>query len=134
MNRLNFHRLVLWAMLLLFAAWFLVPLYVMLTTSLKDAEQLRAGHLLTLPTAPTLAQPSSSSQAMTAPRSRLSNLASRASCSGGTRRGCAAGGLRLVAAVRAAADGAGVMAPGRFLFSKKSATVQIKERTLGRPI
>jgi glucose/mannose transport system permease protein len=41
-------------MLLLFAAWFLVPMYVMLTTSLKDAEQLRAGHLLSLPTAPTL--------------------------------------------------------------------------------
>jgi glucose/mannose transport system permease protein len=41
-------------MLLLFAAWFLVPLYVMLTTSLKDAEQLRAGNLLSLPTAPTL--------------------------------------------------------------------------------
>ena len=54
MNRLNFHRLILWSMLLLFAAWFLVPLYVMLTTSLKDAEQLRAGNLLSLPTAPTL--------------------------------------------------------------------------------
>ena len=54
MNRLNLHRVVLWAMLLAFAAWFLVPLYVMLTTSLKDAEQLRAGNLLSLPTAPTL--------------------------------------------------------------------------------
>jgi len=54
MNRLNFHRLILWAMLLLFALWFLVPLYVMLTTSLKDAEQLRSGNLLSLPTAPTL--------------------------------------------------------------------------------
>ena len=54
MNRLNLHRLILWTMLLLFAAWFLVPLYVMLTTSLKDAEQLRAGNLLSLPTAPTL--------------------------------------------------------------------------------
>ena len=46
MNRLNLHRLILWSMLLFFAAWFLVPLYVMLTTSLKDAEQLRAGNLL----------------------------------------------------------------------------------------
>jgi glucose/mannose transport system permease protein len=54
MNRPNFHRLLLWGVLLVFAAWFLTPLYVMLTTSLKDAEQLRAGHLLSLPTAPTL--------------------------------------------------------------------------------
>ena len=55
MNRLNLHRLLLWAVLLLFAAWFLAPLYVMLVTSLKDAEQVRNGHLLSLPTAPTLA-------------------------------------------------------------------------------
>ncbi len=54
MNRLTLHRVLLWGMLLIFAAWFLVPMYVMLTTSLKDAEQLRAGHLLSLPTAPTL--------------------------------------------------------------------------------
>ena len=50
MTRLNFHRLILWTMLLLFAAWFLVPLYVMLPPSLKDAEQLRTGNLLSLPT------------------------------------------------------------------------------------
>ena len=55
MSRLNWHRLVLWAVLLLFAAWFLTPLYVMLVTSLKDAEQVRTGHLLSLPTDPTLA-------------------------------------------------------------------------------
>jgi len=54
MNRLTFHRLLLWAVLLVFAAWFLTPLYVMVVTSLKDAEQLRVGHLLSLPTAPTL--------------------------------------------------------------------------------
>ncbi len=54
MNRFSLHRLLLWAVLLLFAAWFLMPLYVMVVTSLKDAEQLRAGHLLSLPTAPTL--------------------------------------------------------------------------------
>jgi glucose/mannose transport system permease protein len=47
------HRFVLWGALLLFAAWFLMPLYVMLATSLKDMEQVRAGHLLSLPTAPT---------------------------------------------------------------------------------
>lgn len=55
MNRLNLHRILLWAVLLLFAAWFLAPLYVMLVTSLKDAEQVRTGHLLSLPSAPTLA-------------------------------------------------------------------------------
>ncbi|MDE2616258.1 MAG: carbohydrate ABC transporter permease, partial [Burkholderiales bacterium] len=30
---------------------FLMPLYVMVITSLKDAEQIRAGNLLALPTA-----------------------------------------------------------------------------------
>lgn len=53
--RLALGRVLLWAALLLFAAWFLAPLYVMLVTSLKDAEQLRQGHLLSLPTRPTLA-------------------------------------------------------------------------------
>lgn len=47
-------RLMLWLLLLAFALVFLAPLYVMVVTSLKDAEQLRAGHLLSLPTAPTL--------------------------------------------------------------------------------
>ena len=51
---LSLHRLILWAVLLLFAAWFLTPLYVMVVTSLKDAEQVRSGHLLSLPTDPTL--------------------------------------------------------------------------------
>ena len=54
MNRMHLHRLILWAVLLVFAAWFLAPLYVMLVTSLKDAEQIRNGHLLSLPTAPSL--------------------------------------------------------------------------------
>jgi glucose/mannose transport system permease protein len=54
MNRIHFHRLVLWGILLLFALWFLAPLYVMLVTSLKDADQVRNGTLLSLPTAPTL--------------------------------------------------------------------------------
>ena len=53
--RLTLGRVLLWAALLLFAAWFLAPLYVMVVTSLKDAEQLRQGHLLSLPTSPTLA-------------------------------------------------------------------------------
>ena len=46
--------MVLLGALLLFALYFLTPLYVMLVTSLKDAEQLRSGHLLSLPSAPTL--------------------------------------------------------------------------------
>ena len=54
MNRPHWHRLVLWTLLLMFAAWFLAPLYVMLVTSLKDAEQIRSGNLLSLPTVPTL--------------------------------------------------------------------------------
>jgi len=49
------HRSLLWLTLLLFALWFLLPLYVMLGNSLKDAAQLRDGHLLSLPTQPSLA-------------------------------------------------------------------------------
>jgi glucose/mannose transport system permease protein len=51
---MTWHRLALWSVLLLFAAFFLLPLYVMLATSLKDMEQVRNGHLLSLPTDPTL--------------------------------------------------------------------------------
>jgi glucose/mannose transport system permease protein len=53
MNRLNVHRLLIWALLLGFAAFFLAPLYVMLTTSLKTMDEVRAGNLLALPHAPT---------------------------------------------------------------------------------
>ncbi len=53
MNRL--HRAVLWTLLLAFAAVFLLPLYVMLATSLKDMEAVRSGHLLSWPADPTLA-------------------------------------------------------------------------------
>ncbi len=45
----NAGRLALYAVLLLAALVFLAPLYVMLATSLKDAEQIRAGNLLSLP-------------------------------------------------------------------------------------
>ena len=55
MNRLSIHRVILWGVLLLFAAWFLAPLYVMVVTSLKDMDQVRNGHLLSLPTDPTFA-------------------------------------------------------------------------------
>jgi glucose/mannose transport system permease protein len=54
MNRIHFHRIVLWGLLLLFAGFFLTPLYVMLTTSLKDMNEVRAGNLLALPHAPTI--------------------------------------------------------------------------------
>lgn len=46
------HRWVLWFFLLLFAAFFLLPFYVMVTTSLKDMAQIREGNLLSLPTSP----------------------------------------------------------------------------------
>ncbi|MBK1613216.1 sugar ABC transporter permease [Rubrivivax gelatinosus] len=54
MSRHAMQRALLWAVLLLFAAWFLTPLYVMLTTSLKDMAQVREGSLLSLPTSPSL--------------------------------------------------------------------------------
>lgn len=43
-------RVLVYAVLLLAALFFLAPLYVMLATSLKDAGQLRSGNLLSLPT------------------------------------------------------------------------------------
>lgn len=45
-------RIALWSVLLLFAVFYLLPMYVMLSTSLKDMEQIRSGNLLSLPTAP----------------------------------------------------------------------------------
>ena len=51
----SWHRIVLWAALLLFAAAFLAPLYVMIVTSLKDVDQVRTGNLMSLPTHPTFA-------------------------------------------------------------------------------
>ena len=53
--RLNVHRVLLWGALLLFAAYFLTPLYVMVSTSLKDMDQVRAGNLLSLPSNATFA-------------------------------------------------------------------------------
>jgi glucose/mannose transport system permease protein len=43
-------RIFVYAVLLVAALFFLAPLYVMLTTSLKDADQIRSGNLLSLPT------------------------------------------------------------------------------------
>jgi glucose/mannose transport system permease protein len=45
----NFGRLVVYGVLLVAAFFFLVPMYVMIVTSLKDAEQIRTGNLLSLP-------------------------------------------------------------------------------------
>lgn len=42
-------RLLLWAVLILFALWFLLPAYVVVGTSLKDLEEIRGGSLLALP-------------------------------------------------------------------------------------
>lgn len=54
-QRATIHRVLLWGALLLFAAYFLTPLYVMVSTSLKDMDQVRDGNLLSLPTSPTFA-------------------------------------------------------------------------------
>jgi len=51
-RRLDWQRAALWSVLVLFALFFLLPMYVMVTTSLKDMAQIRDGNLLSLPTAP----------------------------------------------------------------------------------
>lgn len=53
MKAATIHRVLLWGMLLLFALYFLTPMYVMVSTSLKDMDQVRDGSLLSLPTRPT---------------------------------------------------------------------------------
>lgn len=54
-NPRGVQRALLLGALLLFAAYFLLPLYVMVVTSLKDMDQVREGSLLALPGSPTLA-------------------------------------------------------------------------------
>ncbi|MDN3923180.1 carbohydrate ABC transporter permease [Roseateles violae] len=51
----HFQRIVLLGALLLFAAFFLMPLYVMVATSLKGMDEIRDGTLLALPAAPSFA-------------------------------------------------------------------------------
>ncbi|MDP1899248.1 MAG: carbohydrate ABC transporter permease [Rubrivivax sp.] len=46
------HRVLLFAALGLFAAFFLAPLWVMLATSLKSMDEIRSGTLLSLPASP----------------------------------------------------------------------------------
>lgn len=53
--KLTLNRAVIYAALIMFALYFLFPLYVMLSTSFKDLDQLRTGNLLTLPTSLTIA-------------------------------------------------------------------------------
>ncbi len=48
-------RVLLWAILILFALFYLAPLYVMIATSLKSVEEIRAGNLLALPQDPSFA-------------------------------------------------------------------------------
>jgi glucose/mannose transport system permease protein len=48
-------RILLWVILLLFALFYLAPLYVMIATSLKSVDEIRAGNLLALPQDPSLA-------------------------------------------------------------------------------
>jgi len=50
MNAKNLSRLGVYTVLGVAAFFFLAPLYVMLATSFKDAEQIRSGNLLSLPT------------------------------------------------------------------------------------
>ena len=42
----NLPRILIYGVLLIAAFFFLAPLYVMLATSFKDAEQIRSGNLL----------------------------------------------------------------------------------------
>lgn len=47
-------RALIYALLALFAAYYLLPLFVMLSTSLKTLEEIRTGNLLSLPAAVTV--------------------------------------------------------------------------------
>jgi glucose/mannose transport system permease protein len=53
--KLTLSRVVVYAALILFALYFLFPLYVMLSTSFKSIDQLHTGNMLTLPTHPSFA-------------------------------------------------------------------------------
>jgi glucose/mannose transport system permease protein len=52
---MNVSRVVIYAALILFALYFLFPLYVMLSTSFKSLDQIHSGTMLSLPTSPTFA-------------------------------------------------------------------------------
>jgi len=48
-------RIFVYAVLVAFSLYFLVPLYVMIVTSLKTVEEIRLGNVFSLPQAPTIA-------------------------------------------------------------------------------
>jgi glucose/mannose transport system permease protein len=48
-------RLPIYGLLLLFAVFYLLPFFVMLTTSFKTLDEIRDGNMLALPSAPTIA-------------------------------------------------------------------------------
>jgi glucose/mannose transport system permease protein len=54
MGNLKFSRFFLYGFLIVAAIYTLIPLYVMLSTSLKTAEELRVGNLLSIPMSPSL--------------------------------------------------------------------------------
>ena len=51
----NWLRVLLWVILILFALFYLAPLYVMIATSLKSVEEIRTGNLLAFPQDPSFA-------------------------------------------------------------------------------
>jgi glucose/mannose transport system permease protein len=53
-RKFPFGRIVLYALLGIFAVFYLLPLFVMLTTSFKSLDEIRLGDMLSLPQAPTL--------------------------------------------------------------------------------
>ena len=53
--KMKVSRVFVYAALILFALYFLFPLYVMLSTSFKSLDQIHTGTMLTLPTDPTFA-------------------------------------------------------------------------------
>lgn len=52
-SKLSVGRVVIYALLVLVALYYLAPLYVMLSTSVKTLDEIRSGNLLSLPMAPT---------------------------------------------------------------------------------
>ncbi|UGA56964.1 carbohydrate ABC transporter permease [Vibrio sp. VB16] len=48
-KKFGVERIVVYFFLVIFALYFLVPLYIMLVTSLKDMSEIRAGNILALP-------------------------------------------------------------------------------------
>ncbi|NIE67623.1 carbohydrate ABC transporter permease [Burkholderia sp. Ax-1719] len=52
---MNVSRVFIYAVLILFALYFLFPLYVMLSTSFKTLDELHTGNMLTLPAHPSFA-------------------------------------------------------------------------------